>query len=52
MEYIKNAIIKFFQIRTNENYIIVVPKKFDNKKEYLNFLKKTYRFIELNTKHD
>jgi len=52
MENIKNAIIKFFQIRSNENFIIVIPKKFENKKKYLRFIKKTNTFIETNVKYD
>jgi hypothetical protein len=52
MEYIKNAIIKFFQIETNENYVLIIPKKFENKKKYLSFLKKTNTFITTNVKYD
>lgn len=46
MEYIKNAIIKFLDIRTDENYIIIVPKKFENKKKYLEFMRTTKNFIQ------
>ena len=52
MEYIKNAIIKILGIEFNQNYIIKIPKKFKNKKEYLSFVKKTNTFIETKVKYD
>tara|TARA_R100001480_G_scaffold21541_3_gene31546 strand:- start:11993 stop:12151 length:159 start_codon:yes stop_codon:yes gene_type:complete len=52
MEYIKNAIIKIFKIRANQNYVLIIPKKFKNKKKYLKFIKKTNTFITTNVKYD
>ena len=52
MEYIKNAIIKILGIEINQNYIIKIPKKFKNKKEYLNFVKTTNKFIKTKVKYD
>ena len=53
MENIKNAIIKFIRKRRESNYIwLRVPKKFENQKKYLNFRKKTLKFIDTNTNYD
>lgn len=52
MEYIKDAIIKILGIEFNESYVIRIPKKFKNKKQYLSFVKKTNKFIETNVKYD
>jgi hypothetical protein len=52
MEYIKDAIIKILGIEFDESYVIRIPKKFKNKKQYLDFVKRTNKFIETNVKYD